>query len=141
MGKKLLPTRVCTKLVCKQRFIPAQSILWHNDAPQYSLYCGTMIHLQYSLYCGTMIHLSTVYTVAQWYSSVQSILWHNDTPQYSLYCGTMIHLSTVYTVAQWYSSIFQYRILWKFCYLNFPVPNFMKRYYFHFPVSNFMRIY
>lgn len=28
--KKLVPTRICTRLVCKQRFIPAQSVLWHT---------------------------------------------------------------------------------------------------------------
>jgi hypothetical protein len=36
-------------LICKQRFIHAQSVPWHTDTPQYSLYCGTLIQLHFSV--------------------------------------------------------------------------------------------
>ena len=123
LEKKLLPTRICTRLVCKQRFIIAQFVLWHTDTAQYNLYCGTMIHL------------STVCTVALWYSSIFQYrislkfihYLHFPVSNFMRICSLSPFYSIEFHDNLFIISIFQYRIAWEFVhYLNFPVSNCMR---------------
>jgi len=61
-------TRLCTRLVCKQRFISAQSVMGHTDTPQYSPYCGTLLQLHFPVSNFMTIYLHFEYRISWKYT-------------------------------------------------------------------------